>query len=413
MRSNKSRVLIVDDSRAQRITIIEWLKILGYYDLIEAENGRQALDLIESSIEPIDIVFTDLAMPVVDGVDFLQNLFKRKFYPAVIIMSSFDTSILSSIEVMSEEAGRTIIGSLPKPIDRTLFLKLLNKAEKFIADKKSNLSTPLPKNIAFSTEEIKNAFQAGQFEVWFQPIYRMHGDGICGAEALLRWRHPEQGILLPGAFLPQIENTEFMHEISRWILADVCMQQQIWIGMQQELFCNVNLAAINFEDANLVDDLAQIVKDFEIPAECITLLFTENSLQIPNSATLTSLSRLRLKKFKLAINHFGSEFNALDQLARLPISKLIIDRNMVKDVQNSEKQRIFLESTQKLAYKLGLQVIFEGVETDEEWNVIRNFKESYLQGFLRAMPMSGTEFSGFLVSSDPFPFKANLDSKQI
>jgi EAL domain-containing protein (putative c-di-GMP-specific phosphodiesterase class I) len=243
--------------------------------------------------------------------------------------------------------------------------------------------------------ELRRAFVEHEFEIYFQPQIRLADNTVVGAEALLRWRHPERGLLTPGAFIDTLAESAIAGGVGRWIIRAACEQAAAWrtAGLPLERV-GVNLFPAQAYDETLAQDVMQALADFRLPANALELEITENiALNRDDSAVL---QRLHGEGVKLAFDDFGTGYASLAYLTRLPLSRIKIDRGFVGKIAHEAQDAAIVRSIIAMAHNLDLGVIAEGVETIQQAEFLLRENCEEAQGFLYAKPLPAREFEAYL-----------------
>ncbi|HEY4408140.1 MAG TPA: EAL domain-containing protein [Xanthobacteraceae bacterium] len=243
--------------------------------------------------------------------------------------------------------------------------------------------------------ELRRAFAENEFEIHFQPQIRLADNAVVGAEALLRWRHPQRGLLAPGAFIDTLAESAIASGVGRWIIRAACEEAAGWRAMGLPLVrVGVNLFPSQAYDEALSQDVMEALHDFGLPADALELEITENiALNREDSAVL---QRLHDEGVKLAFDDFGTGYASLSYLTRLPLSRIKIDRSFVGKVTRDEQDAAIVRSLIAMAHNLNLGVIAEGVETSQQADFLLNEKCEEAQGFLYAKPLPAEQFVAYM-----------------
>jgi EAL domain-containing protein (putative c-di-GMP-specific phosphodiesterase class I)/CRP-like cAMP-binding protein len=245
------------------------------------------------------------------------------------------------------------------------------------------------------TEEklLKAAMTKKEFRLHYQPIVDLQSNRVVGCEALVRWNHPSGELLLPSRFINQVEDSGLIIDLGYWIAEEACdFQSRLFNDFQHDLFVAINLSGKQFEDQFLVPSLADIMDRTGARREQIKFEITE-SLLIDNPELATqSLHQLKETGAKLAIDDFGTGYSSFSYLHRFPFDTLKIDRVFVSAMSRSEKSNQIVKSLVNLSHDLGMEVVAEGIETEQEAELMRNFKAALGQGFYFSRPINETEF---------------------
>jgi len=265
--------------------------------------------------------------------------------------------------------------------------------------------------------DLERAMVRGEFYVVYQPIVRM-SDGISvGVEALVRWRHPERGVVLPTEFIPLTEETGLIVALGRWVLEQACHQAKAWDRlprMPRQLGVNVNVSARQLDEATFVADVAAILRATRLPPQRLTLEFTENLLLRDTERAIEALHELKRLGVRLAIDDFGTGYSSLSYLRRLPVDELKIDRAFIAGINGSSKEQIaVVRSIVSLAETLQLDVVAEGIETNVQLAALRALDAHKAQGFLFSKPLTVEELGTALASPRIATRKPSVAASQV
>lgn len=245
--------------------------------------------------------------------------------------------------------------------------------------------------------ELRHAHSQGLFELYYQPQVRLADGVLIGAEALLRWRHPERGILSPALFIDALAAGPIAHEVGRWILRTACEQAAAWRRMGlPAVRMGINLFPTQFHGGTLVPSVKEALAHAALPADALELEITENIALTHDEAMLVPLRLLRENGIGLAFDDFGTGYASLSFLTRYPISRVKIDRGFVQKITENAEDATVVRSLIDLAHNLGLEVIAEGVETPAQAAFLQAEGCDEAQGYLFAKPVPATEFERLL-----------------
>lgn len=247
--------------------------------------------------------------------------------------------------------------------------------------------------------QLRLAIDNQEFVLHYQPKLNLRDDVVRGAEALIRWRHPDSGLMPPGQFIPVLEETGLIHEVGRWAVREAARQCLRWrdAGLG-EMRIAVNVSPLQLRDRAFLSDIEQILALDPRTADSLELEITESTIMSDIAHCIESLRALRNMGVRVAIDDFGTGFSSLSYLARLPADTLKIDRSFIAEMDQSPAGLAIVSSVVTLAQSLNLSVIAEGVETEEQARLLRLIRCDELQGFVLSEPLSAEEFeSRFLV----------------
>ncbi|MDU7866360.1 MAG: EAL domain-containing protein, partial [Pantoea sp.] len=227
-----------------------------------------------------------------------------------------------------------------------------------------------------------------ELRLFYQPKYCAPRGPILGFEALLRWQHPQRGLLTPDQFLPMAEKTGMIVGIGNWVINEACRQLRQWhLQGHPHWSVAVNLSALQFEQNNLVETVTRALAQHEIPPELLTLEVTETTAMRDPDESVRILTELTKLGVKASIDDFGTGYSSLLYLKRLPASELKIDRAFVNELQHHSEDATIVSAIVALAQSLQLKVVAEGVETPEQQAFLTSLGCNTLQGYLLGKPI--------------------------
>jgi len=246
---------------------------------------------------------------------------------------------------------------------------------------------------AYDTE-LRRAYEDGEFEVFYQPQIRLSDSMLVGAEALLRWRHPRDGLLSPAAFLPGLENRPISTEVGQWVLQQACLQAACWreVGVP-EFRMGVNLFSSQFRTGNLVASVRTALQRANLPPSALELEITENIMLRHDQGIISPLCKLRDEGVQVAFDDYGTGYASLSMLKRFPLTRLKIDKSFVQGMCSSRQDAAVIRAVLLLGNAFGFSVIAEGVETEEQANRLRRKGCEEVQGYLFGRPMPASDFA--------------------
>jgi diguanylate cyclase (GGDEF)-like protein/PAS domain S-box-containing protein len=245
--------------------------------------------------------------------------------------------------------------------------------------------------------ELRRAVAGGEFALHYQPKVDLDGHHMIGAEALIRWHHPERGIVGPVEFIPIAEETGLIWEIGCWTLVEACRQIARWAERGIDVGCvSVNLSPRQFQDQRLVGFIQRTLEETGIAPARLELELTESAMIGDIEKAVTVLTGLKDLGIRLSIDDFGTGYSSLSYLKRFPIDTLKIDRSFVRDIAESSADPAIVGTIVNLAESLGFETIAEGVETEQQANVLKAQRCTRIQGFLISRPLDVPQFEAFL-----------------
>jgi diguanylate cyclase (GGDEF)-like protein len=243
---------------------------------------------------------------------------------------------------------------------------------------------------------LRKALDNDELVVFYQPVIDLSTSKLIGMEALLRWQHPEKGMISPGDFIPLAEETGLIEPIGDWVLRAACEQNKQW---QDDGYpavkVSVNMSARQFSKKNLVENISNILEETGLKPEYLGIEITESVIMQDVKSTISKLQKLHKMGISLAIDDFGTGYSSLSYLKLFPINDLKIDRSFVFNITTDSTDAAIAASVIVLAHSMNLNVVAEGVETKEQLEVLRKQGCDYVQGFLFSRPLSAKEFVPF------------------
>jgi EAL domain-containing protein (putative c-di-GMP-specific phosphodiesterase class I)/CheY-like chemotaxis protein len=384
-------VMVVDDSSMHRYSAHMCLRAFGINQVYEAANGKLAMDQLIQLEQIPAVMLLDLEMPVMDGIEVLQQLAQLQHKPAVVLASSSDEVLISAVATMAEALGINLLGAFRKPVNPIELADALNSYN-VDAGCLDQAYTPVETDV----EQLKMALDRAKIQVYYQPKIDLESMKVAGVEALARWKNPQGDWIPPGVFIPLAEEHGLIGDLTLSVLDQVLQDMNGWWEQGQYIPVAINLSAKSLAEFNLANEIIQRVIRQGIPAHFITFEITESALVIDLPSALATISRLRLKGFGISIDDYGTGFSSMQQLSRFPFSELKIDRSFIQGAPARQYIRNILKSAIEMGQRLGITTVAEGVETEAELHLLKSLGCKQVQGFLLARPMPGRELMGWV-----------------
>ena len=380
------KILIVDDEEDICKIISAHTEQLNCESIYTTEG--KSFDNLYS--DDVNVVFLDLFLPDIDGIELIRYLADKKSKVAIILMSGKDSGVLHTARLLAEERELNIIGILDKPFGRREIRDYLGK----VSNQKLNHGTTTNK-ISLTEQELQTALDEQQIFPYFQPKVRIDTGEPVGFEALARWQHPEKGMISPGEFIPLFEKYDLIDDLTSLMMDKTFAQSSIWTKAGLQLMISINISALVMKSLKFPEQLLDKANAYNLDPSLIIIEVTESAMADELANSLDILARLRMKGFLLSIDDFGTGYSSMLQLNRAPFNELKIDRSFVKNVDVDEENRAICESTIDLGHRLNMTVTAEGIETKAEWNVLKEFYCSEGQGYYFGKPMPADEFESW------------------
>ncbi len=241
--------------------------------------------------------------------------------------------------------------------------------------------------------ELRHAIESDELVLYYQPKIDLVSGEMMGAEALIRWQHPRHGVISPDMFIPMAEESGLINQISEWVLSHACLQLKSWEAEGHNLQMAVNLSSKDIQLGDFKDKMQQLVEQHHILPKSLELEITESTLMENPEELEVELNALREMGLTLAIDDFGSGFSSLNYLKRLPVDVLKIDRMFIKDLEKDENDKAIVTGIIALATSMGLKTVAEGVENEEQYQILQKIGCNICQGYYFSKPLSSADFS--------------------
>ena len=387
------KVLLVDDDPTQLVVLSGYFMGLGCDEILEACSAKKALEIVRENKDEISLIVSDLMMPDMDGIEMLRALKQEGFNGSIALISSLEQKLIDSARKLGELHQLKIIGTCRKPLTKQSLDDIfhgINFAER-TNYKAENTSTDLSAVLA--------GFEANQFIPYYQPKVDVLSGRIVGVEALVRWEHPEKGLIQPADFLPTLEENNLIPELTFLMFRKALTDMKNWQKSDIHIKVAVNVSATEIADLTFPDEIQILLHEFNIEARKIVIEVTENEVIESNAISMEVLTRLRLMGIDIAIDDFGTGYSNLKTLKDFPYTELKIDqafiRGMTKDSFSQETVRVAVT----LGRQLNMRLLAEGVETTDEWEFVKQRGIDEVQGYYIARPMPADAFASFYMDA--------------
>jgi len=245
--------------------------------------------------------------------------------------------------------------------------------------------------------ELKKALDDDQFVLYYQPKISGINGKLTGFEALIRWQHPEKGLIFPDKFIPVCEESKLIIPLGNWVINEACHQLEIWNSAGfPKMTLAINLSLQQFQSSHFVNNVADILSNYAIEAKNIEFELTETMAMYKPETTIKQLQQLKQLGIQLAIDDFGTGYSSLAYLKRLPIRSLKIDKTFISNLDTDESDAIISAATLSLAHNLDLEVVAEGVENKKQEEFLMTRQCDYLQGYLYSKPLPSDQTFKFI-----------------
>ncbi len=386
------RILLLDDEPVMLELLVVMLANLGFREVAAFSSGTSALDWYDTPSNSVDLILLDLNMPDMDGVQFLRKLVERRYEGSLILVSGEDEQVLQTAETLVRAHRITALGHLRKPAQPDALAAMIEKW------KPGSHRGVRGRIKTYAADQVRRAIENREFVNVYQPKVAVATGEVVGVETLVRWRHPADGMVYPDQFIAIAEENLLIDGLTQVVIGNALAQARHWLDAGLVLHVAVNVSMGNLISLDFPDMLSEQAAKAGVAAPELVLEITESRLMPKIVAVLDVLTRLRLKRFRLSIDDFGTGHSSLAQLRDIPFDELKVDRGFVHGASSNEKKRAICDASLGLARQLGISVVAEGVEDREDWNFLRKVGCDYAQGFYIAKPMPGGELPAWIES---------------
>ena len=384
------KILILDDDKLMLKMLARMLANHGFTSVVCCDNGPDALVQVDNEATRPDLILLDLNMPGMDGIEFVRYLVERQFVGSLILVSGEDERMLRTAERLVQAHKIHMLGYLQKPVKPEAMLALLTQ-----------WAPPAPiqpsKAIkTYSGEEIRTAIKEGALINYYQPKVSVASGAVVGVEALVRWHHPEDGLIFPEQFINVAEKHGLINDLTQFVLLQAFTQAKKWQQEGFELPVSVNVSMDNLTSLDFQDQVVKLAADVGILPQKLVLEITESQLMGDMRVSLEILTRLRLKRFHLSIDDFGTGHSSLAQLRDIPFDELKIDQGFVHGASKNETLRVIYDASLALAKQLNMESVAEGVEDKDDWELLRLTGCDLAQGNFVSKPLLAEEIPAWI-----------------
>lgn len=387
--SADATVLVLDDDRVQLGIMRAMLATLNQGSTVLTDDPDAAWRSIDDMT--VDLVFLDLNMPRVSGLEFIKGLGQRRFRGALVLMSGYDQRILESSKDLACSYDLCVLGVLRKPLQHTDVDKLLRRIrERAVATMPHSAFRDGP---ALTTVDLARELsgETDCLQLAMQPKYAMHDGGITGYEVLSRWQRDDE-LLPPSMFIPMAHASGQIHELSILIFRKALQAQKRLQLEGFDLDLAMNFSIQTLTQPTMVERLVTLAMDEDTDLSRLTFEITEDQIYGSIQDYLDKLMYLIFRGIKLSIDDFGTGQSSLSKLKAIPFAELKVDRSFVHGAATDVRSAAVLESSVRLAKQLGMRVVAEGGETQEDWDFAKRAGCDLFQGYYKARPAGIEEF---------------------
>jgi EAL domain-containing protein (putative c-di-GMP-specific phosphodiesterase class I) len=380
---DRNLLLAVDDEKDFLELVAQLAQDVGY-DVLTADSAA-AFRQISAEHQP-SLVLLDLQIPGMDGVEALRILARQGLAGGIVLASGMDQRVLASARQLGESLGLKMLGTLQKPA--------------LIEDIEALLQRHLGASSKLTGADLRRGIDDMELAVHYQPLLQ-HKDrewAVYGAEALVRWQHPQLGLLYPKDFLHLVDDHRTIMAIADFVMTDAIRQVGHWRAHGLNLSVAVNLAPRLVKDLEFPDRLGRILREFNVAASQLALEVVEDIGEHDPDLVMDIYTRLRVKGIELALDDFGTGVSSLTHLCKMPFSAVKIDQALIAQVPHTRTAVTAVRAIVQLAHALSLSVCAEGVESALAFDLLDELRCDRMQGDFIGKPMPASELEGFIAA---------------
>jgi len=383
--------LVAEADPAQRRALVEALAQLGATRVTEVPDAPMVLRTLQAGFSPkVDVAIVDLALGGMDAMELLRATAALQSKLRLIVTGDQPAGVLFSVETLIQAHGVDLLGTIAKPVSAAKLKALLDNYQ---PPKPARTPVPGP---SFGFADVGVGLQRRQFEPFFQPKIELATGQVTGLEIFARWRHPEHGVLGPGAFIEALQQNKRVDFLD-WTMIELSVEHcRRFHDQGIPISISLNLAPATLAQPDFVRQIAACMKRHGVLPDYLSFEMTESSILDFDVDFIERLVRLRMMGFGLAIDDYGTGRSNLQLLARIPFSELKIDRSFVDGASKKRPLGTVLKSCLGLAHSLDRKSCAVGVETRQDWDFLLGLGCTYAQGYHIANPMAAEAFPGWL-----------------
>ncbi|MBT3789660.1 MAG: EAL domain-containing response regulator [Alphaproteobacteria bacterium] len=383
---------VVDDEVFIRKLIIRVLGKMGADSekISSSENGADAIAWLDDTTQPPDIILCDLNMPDMDGVSLMRHLATRKYRGGIILVSGEDKRILKAAEDLARAHDLNFLGALAKPVTPDALESLIKLYDPLASQRTER------EGVELTADDLKTAIENKDIFVVFQPQVSVTTRELIGVETLARWIHADKGFIPPDIFVHLAEEKGLIDDLTELVVDLAVTQGGEWLADGLDVKISVNISVDNLNNLKMPEYLGTKCEEAGMDSRSLVLEVTESRLMEDIVTPLEILTRLRLKGHDLSIDDFGTGHASMEQLKRIPFSELKIDRAFVNGAHRDAGAMAILKASVDLAKSMDMLIVAEGVEDQDDWDLVAKLGCDIVQGYFSAKPMPAGDIKVWL-----------------
>lgn len=381
-------ILVIDDDADVGELVVAGAQGMGISGVATTNHA----DFLVALTPTTSLIFLDLMMPSVDGVETLRLLSEQGCTSGIVLMSGVGERIIETAHELAVSLGLNVVGHLQKPFRLPDLETLLTQ-------------TPAPTLpgktfggiVDLSEAELRAAVSRDEFVLHYQPQMDVVTGMVCGIEALVRWNRPGYGVVFPDSFIALLEESRLIDQVG-WLVVRRAFTEMAALAEAhgQRMLLSLNVSVRSLQDLKFPDILAAFAQEHGIDLACVVLEITESGLVNEYCNTLDVLARLRLRGVQLSIDDFGTGYSMMQQLRLIPATELKVDKGFVQGMEERASNLVVVRKTIEIGHELGMRVVAEGVETEAQLARLREQGCDIAQGYLFSRPLPLAEMVEWL-----------------
>jgi EAL domain-containing protein (putative c-di-GMP-specific phosphodiesterase class I)/AmiR/NasT family two-component response regulator len=379
------RVLVVDDQEIARHWVRGVLGTAGIAQITEVNSGRAAVQAVTERGAKFDLILCDLRMPGKDGIETLRTLASLGLQCAVAILSVEDERVIESAGLLAALRGLNFVGAVSKPLNEEKLGPILKRTLEAAKPKP-------PVQLDLAEGDLEVAFSRGELEMNFQPKIHMHSGECVGAEALIRWMHPQHGLLGADQFVPLAERSPaLVKQLTTFALREALTACARWHENGRNIGVSINVSPLACDQLDLPDVIETMAQESNVLPADVTLEVRESTLSGYPAMMVEIGARLRIHGFRLALDDFTGRNSAIEEVIAVPFNEIKLDRSSVDGCTQVPVKRALVEAGLAMARNLKLSSVAVGITQRPDWELLTELGCEFAQGHFiaRAMPESG------------------------
>ncbi len=373
--AERNRVLVVDDDPQVLSLLDKVVRRMGF-----ESRTVNSLDAVDSGATAgAALMLLDLHVGGDHALSLIQQLSMAGISVPVVLMSGYGNRMLNMVREACAEQNFTVAGILSKPFE-------MSALETILGHFRWRKAAP-------HMSALGDSIESGEVLPFYQPVFDMRTGKLSGAEALVRWMHPEQGLMLPSDIIPEAEVQGLMPALTYRVLDQALRDWSTLADGASHFNISVNVTPDMVARADFVPKVVDLLAEHRVPPRRLTLEITESLSALDVPQICTALCRLRSVGVNLALDDFGTGYSSLVALRDLPFNKIKLDRSFVTHAESRPEERMIMASVTRLARDFGLESVAEGIETQGCYELVREFGMDFGQGYLMAEPMPRDDFT--------------------